>query len=326
MKVRSPGKLIISGEHAVVYGRPAIAMAVDHYVETTIIPQSSKSISFNFSSLLSSCERGSAPSHFSAHQDVLDIRELREIKQRLTEKYRLFLNGHIHISEVLQNPFELAEFTFIHFLDHLNLQLSEGLIVSVEFNIPIHCGMGASAAMIVGILKMLVDYFEVNLSEEECFCLGRKIENLQHGVSSGIDIYTSLHGGCIYFKAGSIQDCRISNIPMNMINTGAPEMSTGECVEVVARKFKSDHSIWNDFESVTNEIKKAMEVGDLSETQYLIRENHRLLKEIGVVPNEVCQFIKNIEKNGGAAKICGAGAVAGKTAGMVLVIQRTEDE
>jgi mevalonate kinase len=50
-----------------------------------------------------------------------------------------------------------------------------------------------------------------------------------------------------------------------------------------------------------------------------IRENHRLLVQISVVPEKVQQFIADIEKTGGAAKICGAGAVSGEGGGILWV-------
>ena len=51
-----------------------------------------------------------------------------------------------------------------------------------------------------------------------------------------------------------------------------------------------------------------------------MRENHRLLTRIGVVPGPVQQFINDVEHGGGAAKICGAGAVAGDKGGVVMVV------
>jgi len=53
---------------------------------------------------------------------------------------------------------------------------------------------------------------------------------------------------------------------------------------------------------------------------WLIRENNRLLQDIGVVPQRVRQFIEEIEQWGGSAKVCGAGSVTGDKGGVVLVI------
>ena len=51
-----------------------------------------------------------------------------------------------------------------------------------------------------------------------------------------------------------------------------------------------------------------------------IRDNHRLLSRIGVVPTGVARWIETVEAAGGGAKICGAGSVRGSGAGMVWVV------
>jgi len=56
-----------------------------------------------------------------------------------------------------------------------------------------------------------------------------------------------------------------------------------------------------------------------------IRENHRLLSDIGVVPHRVQHLIAEIENVGGAAKICGAGSVSGDHAGVVWVYGNSLD-
>jgi len=75
---------------------------------------------------------------------------------------------------------------------------------------------------------------------------------------------------------------------------------------------------------VTETFNKAFCEQDLSVLNELIRENHRLLTHIGVVPSKVQSFITELEQTGAAAKICGSGAVKGDNAGTVMVL--SEDE
>ena len=80
--------------------------------------------------------------------------------------------------------------------------------------------------------------------------------------------------------------------------------------------------MWDNFESVANHMQKALEHDDLKAFQRAMRDNHRLLNEIGVVPGRVAEFVSEVEAAGAAAKICGGGAVAGDAGWMVVVASR----
>jgi hypothetical protein len=101
-------------------------------------------------------------------------------------------------------------------------------------------------------------------------------------------------------------------------------MSTGECVTQVKARFEHDN-IWHAFAEVTNSIDQAIQNHDEAELNRLVKENHRLLAHIGVVPEKVQQFVNAVELTGAAAKICGAGAVSGEKAGVVMVVGGEDD-
>ena len=103
-----------------------------------------------------------------------------------------------------------------------------------------------------------------------------------------------------------------------MADTGSPDASTGESVAAV-REVHGGSAIWDRFARVTRELERALPGGNPAAVRALIRENHRLLVEIGVVPSRVAEFITAVESSGGAGKISGAGAVRGQAAGMVWV-------
>jgi mevalonate kinase len=307
MKAIAPGKLIISGEHAVVYGRPAVAMAIDLSAQTTITPAAGSDIAFSL--------------HNFAHRESFKMRALREINKRLQHNYHLFLNGELGIRQVLGKPIELVLFTFITLLDglHLKLEHGQGMDIGMSSTIPVGCGLGSSAASVLSELRAVGHFLRVEFRPDWHYKYSMLAENMQHGHASGVDSYVSLHGGCVRFQNGEGVSVAMPSAPVFIVNTGTPETTTGECVSEVRRHFGTD-SIWNDFEGVTDEISRIVGSRDINSIQSAIRENHRLLCRIGVVPERVRQFIGEIESAGGAAKICGAGAVKGPGAGIVMVI------
>lgn len=304
MKALAPGKVILSGEHAVVYGKPALVMAVDRFAEATISSNSDSRVHFE---LVDFDENSS-----------LTIQAMRELKGRLMRNYQMFLNGELSIREVIKKPFHLFEFLFITFIDGVQLKLDRGVDIQLKSNIPVGSGMGSSAATLLSVLKGLTEYFKLELQPDEFFNYGLEAEKLQHGKPSGVDPYVSLHGGFVRFQNKKAENLNMPELPFYLVNTGSPTSTTGECVSHVADHF-GDSKIWDDFEVVTNEMQKALIKSDLNEVKRWIRENNSLLATIGVVPMHIQHFIQDIEKNGGAAKIAGAGSVRGSNAGMVTV-------
>jgi len=307
MKAIAPGKLILSGEHAVVYGKPALAMAIDRSAQAVILPTAEDEVSFSL--------------HNYDHHEKFRMRALREFRKRARNNYDLFLAGELGIKDVLVKPIELMQFTFITLLDGLHLKLEKGRGVNIDLksDIPIGCGLGSSAATVLSEIRAIGHYFRVDFKPEWHYKYSIEAENMQHGHASGVDSYVSLHGGCVRFQNGVGENVAMPNIPIFIVNTGIPQTTTGECVSQVAEKFRTS-AIWDEFEEVTNRISEVIGGKDIEAMQAAVRDNHRLLVKIGVVPEPIQQFIREIEKWGGAAKTCGAGAVAGDSAGIIMVI------
>jgi len=301
----SPGKLILSGEHAVVYGAPAIAMAINRYAKATVMEQSDSLISFNLMNL-------------SYHKSMTK-KALKEAKHRLNESYESFKRGEHGIKDVIKLPFELSQFAMGHFLEKLNHRSDEGIKITTESDLPIGCGMGSSAAMALAAMHAIAQVKNKALDKEEYYKHALDVENLQHGKSSGLDIRISLQGGCLYFRSGQFESLSTPQFPIYIVNTGHPESSTGECIEKAAPFFK-DKGLIEEFSNVTDKLKQALDTNDVNLFKNAIKMNHRLLCSIQVVPQPVQAFVTDLEKNGFAAKICGAGSAVGEKAGIVMII------
>ncbi|VGO15294.1 hypothetical protein PDESU_03876 [Pontiella desulfatans] len=304
MKAVAPGKLILSGEHAVVYGKPAIAMAIDRNAVFEVTPQAGNQVSFDLPGI--------------ALGESHTVNALRDFKRRLDRKYQEFVNGQIGIGYVLSAPADLFKFAFIHTLDGLHSKLDSGLVMKLRSSIPVGCGMGSSAATVLSEIRAMGHYLRVDFKPDWYYEYSLETEKLQHGRPSGVDSYISLHGGCARFQNGEAVPMSLPRTKMFMVQTGIPESTTGECVMEVERNFRNSE-IWGEFEAVTNAFEEAIRANDEQKIHWLVRENNRLLSAIGVVPEIVQRFIAEVEQWGGSAKVCGAGSVSGSKGGIVLV-------
>jgi mevalonate kinase len=244
---------------------------------------------------------------------------LQDFKRRAAQNYHLFLEGELGIRDVLHKPIDLFKYGFITVLDGLHRQLDRGIVIKLKSNLPVGSGMGSSAASVLSELRALGHYLRVDFKPEWYYEFSIEAEKLQHGHPSGVDSYISLYGGCATFENGEAQSIPLPRMQMYLVETGRPEVTTGECVVQVKEQFEKD-MIWNDFEDVTREVESAVRENNDTLMRSLLRENHRLLCRIGVVPEKVQRFVGDVEAAGGAAKVCGAGSVRGENGGVVLVL------
>lgn len=301
----SPAKLILSGEHAVVYGCPALAMTIDQYITVNAERLKHPILSINGSSLSS-----------------IQINMLDAFNRYLTlqSRYQTYLRAPSSLGQILTGPHDLILFSTLQTLEALQIDFSNiGLHLNLESTIPMGYGLGSSAAAICATIYAIMDVFGTLPVSDNVFPLALNAEHLQHGRSSGLDIKTVLNGGCLLFEKDTQKKRVMPRFPLFLVNTGRPQSSTGESVHHVRAHFKNTHLL-NAFADTTSAIDKAVSNTKLNHLIDAIRQNHRLLIHIGVVPQKVQQFIKDIEHIGGAAKICGAGSVKGETAGMCLVV------
>lgn len=300
---RFPAKIILSGEHAVVYGAPALVTAVDRYAVAQGTLGSGHSLTVRVDD---------GPVHSWA------LEEWAEMVSRLDAHYAAFLQGRRSVSDVLQNDAELLAYAAaLGAPDFIPMHLD------LRYDFPSGCGMGASAATALALVAEVSRLQQIERSEEELFEKAMAVERLQHGRPSGVDPYTCQHGGVLKFQQGRAQASSLQPVQLKLWHSGRPESSTGECVEHV-RRFAEDTGLWRAFSEVTGEMEQALSASSFALLREAIRRNHKLLVHIGVVPEGVQEQISAIEDQGGAAKICGAGTVAGAGAGMVWVLEPEE--
>ncbi len=302
---RAPGKAILSGEHSVLYGAPALALAVNRCASAEITVSSDDEIELQLADTghLSRCNWSDLAEHYHACENG----------------YRQFLNGDCGIHSVLPDQGSLYLFALAELCrDFPDLERS-GIHIRIHSEIPIGAGMGSSAATVAAMIYGLTGQFGLTLSREQLFRLTQGTERLQHGRSSGIDPAVCCYGGLIRFDHGDISPQPFSaGDGWYLLDSGRPEVSTGACCEQVRKGF-ADSEIWSEFAGVTRALDEAIAAPDSDRIQEMIRHNHRLLCTIGVVPEPIQQLISLIEQQGGAAKISGAGASQGDRGGLVLI-------
>ncbi|MEH6648495.1 MAG: hypothetical protein V7707_00560 [Motiliproteus sp.] len=318
---RAPAKTILSGEHAVVYGQPALALAIPRYARVSVFsfePDSPLGLDRAHPVNGSHCELllVDLNSRYS-----LDLSQLSDFSDRCQQRHQRFIDGELPIESVLVDEADLYRYALAILNQEYPMVVSalNGCRIELCSEITIGSGMGSSAATVSALLTAVAGLVDLTLPAERLIALTTRCEMLQHGRSSGLDPAVCARGGLLQFQQGRVAMLAATLDPhWYLVDTGRPSCSTGSCTSQVRQQF-GDDDIWLEFGNVTEQLVEALKQRSPAQIIDSLRANHRLLDRIRVVPEPVRRFIDAVEQQGGAAKISGAGAVSGEAGGLVLV-------
>ncbi|HIQ40152.1 MAG TPA: hypothetical protein EYH46_03145 [Sulfurivirga caldicuralii] len=299
---RACAKLILSGEHSIVAGQPALAIPIPLYTHAHV----------HF-------EAGGSPGFFVRLKNFNQAAQLMgaELAALGAQKHQLWQQSQ---KNVLDNPFDLVWLTLWQFQQWL--PLAEGhYAIEIDGHGLIGRGLGSSAAVVISLIRALLKLVEVPLADDALLTLATRIEHYVHGRSSGLDPAVLLHETPLWVErtpTGLHTEPFVATIPpFHLIDTGEPLSRTGECVAAVRQRFPAHHPIWPAFGDTTRMVRTALQQQDDPTLRDALCTNHVLLRKIGVVPDAVNGLIAILNRHG-AAKISGAGAIRGQAAGVVI--------
>lgn len=323
-RAHAPGKLILSGEHSVLYGGPALAMAIAQYTEVWFKPLGpGEGLKTAFENLSSGAN--------------YPLKLLSQFKSSLDQRFEQFKNGDLAVHKILTRPDDLAVYTLTSLLQDASDGESSAIAgigavnhlpapgqLSSRSALPIGAGMGSSAAVVAATTVLFEALLNRPKTLEERYQRVRFCERLKHGKAGPIDAAAVVRGGLVRTGDLGIDVPKIDadhgllrGEGWYWVLHGRPQSSTGECVSHVREHHGQDAALWTAFADCTRALETTLTEG--TNAKAAIRENQQLLERIGVVPVATQTLIKELEATGASAKICGAGSVSGNHGGAMLV-------
>ncbi|XP_023326671.1 mevalonate kinase [Eurytemora carolleeae] len=324
VKVSAPSKVILFGEHAVVYGMTAVAASLDLRTRMRIKPHKSR-ILVNFPDV--GLKESWSPEQLKTlfqHKPNTEILDVNYVYLDLIHNFLKTESSDLRMASVI-----CFLYLYSLIMDEVGIVPME---ILVESEIPLGAGLGSSAALsvclsagLIGVLhqvqgyeKSIFEYTSSSIQKEVCG-FAFLSEKILHGTPSGIDNSISTYGGMCRFEKGNLEPVRLErNLRILLINTNTFR-NTKDLVERVGEKrvkypdivkpiLESIHAISEQFLTSIQEYNQ-----DLNEKKFykiledLMDTNQSLLTGLGVSHPTLDDVCRTLKKLGIVGKLTGAG-------------------
>jgi len=275
-KTSAPGKVILLGEHAAVYGKPVLVATVNLRTHVTVSKRDD--------------------GKFTLNNDATQIENLEFTYSDIPKLKKEW--GTLLTAECLEKTFA-------------KLGIESGLDIEVTSEAPVSSGLGSSASAAAAMVLAISKELGKELDKEEIANLAWDIENIVHGKSSGVDPFSVTFGGVLRYQKGKFKKLKVKKYPKITIGNTGVISNTGDIVMDVMRvKDEFPKFFENYLEAMVHIVdygQKFLEKGDLKGLGAIMNVNHGLLYSIGVSSPELDRIIWAARENSPGAKLCGAG-------------------
>lgn len=275
LSVTVPGKIILFGEHAVVYGQPAIAVPVNMVGARAVVNASPGSPQGRV--------RLIAPDiHLDAWLDELPA----------------------------DHPLALAVSLTAQQLGAARLPAME---VYLSSTIPLAAGFGSSAATAIAIIRAVSAFVGRPLPAEVVSDLAYRVEQRQHGTPSGIDNTTVAFEQPIYFVRGQPFEILRPVQPFTLViaDSGVQSSTAGVVADVRGRYQADPEGVGRAFAAIgdiSRQARNRIVSGQTDGLGELMNQNQRLLRELTISSPELDRLVDAALSAGASgAKLSGGG-------------------
>jgi mevalonate kinase len=326
--VSAPGKIYLMGEHAVVYGKPGLLAAIDKRCKATLtLTHNSQAIQIIDQKL-----------NTNQNYSIEELTSFAQKARKLWQQYDQTKDSKI-LKQIVSEPTDLIKIAIVENFAFYQKQFRQGFILEVDSDIPFGSGLGSSSALAVAISAAIHYLLLGSLDKNVINDIAYTVEQRQHGNPSGADNTIATFGGLLWYrkespilKAMNVLSLSIPETFSNnliLVNTGTPSESTGEMVANVSKLYQSQPNTLNQFlqnqEQITRDLLPAIQNSQKEEFAHLLKQGEKNLETINVISPATKKFIKEVEKTGSVAKICGAGGYS-QNSGIVLIFAKNKSE
>jgi mevalonate kinase len=242
------GKIILFGEHAVVYQQPAIA------VPLSVMQVEAKAF------------RAPAGQGITIYLPDFS-REFRFMPDdRITD------NGLTYTVRLV--------------LEKLNASVPD-VDIYLESNIPQKAGFGSGAAVSTALARLLSMVLDRALPTADLNALVFEVEKMHHGTPSGIDNTVITHEKPLYFIKGKPNLFLDIALPFSLLVARMPHSTPTKVTVSDVRFLYEKHprrvmKLFINIGEIVQQARYAIETGELADLGPLMNENHRLLRRLTV--------------------------------------------